>query len=205
MILGNRQICRSTMPSQSFIWVADYYDNTSLLEFDPKTKQFNNFYTIDKNKLIALGLIGEGSQVYFDVANGIFNINGHRIMISYVTKTKEYPLTGRTILYNDVITYKKVDADADMFKKSDRGDRFNQTITSFNVGYKKKMELEGVNISFQNILTIPFDESLYLQIKISADQDLDGEMIIRRDGLIVDSIHAPLKKDMAGIINWNIK
>lgn len=205
MILGNRQFNRSPVHTQSFIWVADYYDNTYLSEFSFDAHKSNSFYDIQREKLIQFGLIGSGSQVYFDVANGIFSINGHRIMVSYKTDTKEYPITGRTILYNDIITYKEAVSDADFITKRAANGRFQHAITSFNIGYKKKMELEGVNINFQNILTIPCNEALYLQIKISADQDLNGSLIIRRDGIIVDKIEAPLIKEMAGIINWEIK
>ncbi|MDH6671986.1 hypothetical protein ACXFAU_10825 [Paenibacillus glucanolyticus] len=205
MILGDRKYSHSPVQNQSFIWIADYYDKSYSSEFDFETKKSNSFYDIDRDKLIRFGLIGEGSQVFFDVANGVFNINGHRIMISYATENSEYPLTGRTFLYNDIITYKDAVSDADLFTRKAVNGRFNHTITSYNIGYKKRMELEEVIICFQNILTIPFNEALYLQIKLSANQDLSGSLIIRRDGLITDRIPAPLIKDMAGIIHWEIK
>lgn len=205
MILGNKQFNRSPVPSQAFIWVADYYDNQHLAEFDFGSKKANSFYEINKEKIVRFGLIGHGSQIYFDIANGIFNFDNKRYMISYITKTKEYPLTGRTFLYNDIITFKNAVADANLFAKQSCSGQFNHTITNFNLGYKKKMLLEDVNINFQNILTIPLDEPIYFQIKISADKDLDGDLIIRKDGQIVEVINAPLHKNMTGIINWEIK
>jgi len=203
MILGNKHYNRSPVP-QSFIWVADYYDNTYLSEFDLNTKEPKSFYDINRNKLVQFGLIGEGSQVYFDVANGTFNINGHRITISYATENFEYPLTGRAVLYNDVITFKEAVSDADIFTRSSDG-RFSHFISSFNVGYKKQMELEDVDINFQAILTVPLNAPSYMQIKICSNKDLDGELIIRLNGLISEKIHAPLKENMAGMINWEIK
>ncbi|RRJ66409.1 hypothetical protein EHV15_28415 [Paenibacillus oralis] len=203
MIFENKQYRQSPVPTQSFIWVAEYYDNTYLSEFDLNTKKPNNFYDIDKEKIIKFGLIGEGSQIFFDVANGIFNINGNRIMVSYVTDVQEYPLTGRTFLYNDIITYKNAIAEADFFSSGLKTS--NQQITEYSLGYKKKMELEGVHINFFNILHLPYRQCPYFEIKISSNQDLDGKLIIRVNGLTVNAINAPLVKNQMGVINWEIK
>lgn len=82
---------------------------------------------------------------------------------------------------------------------------FTNSILSFNLGYKKKLDLGDMNINFQNVLSIPMNESAFMQIKISADKDLDGKLIIRRIGTIVDEIHAPLKACMSGNLNWTIR
>lgn len=202
MIFENRQYSRSPI-QQSYIWVAEYYDNTYLAEFDLETKKSNGFSNIDKQKLIKFGLIGEGSQIFFDVANGIFNINGNRVAISYVTDIQEYPLTGRTFLYNDIITYKNAIAEADF---SVRGlIPSNQQITGYSLGYKKKMDLSGVSINFYNIIHLPFKQPPYFEIKISSNKDLEGKLVIRVNGMDVDTIEAPLIKNGAGIINWEIK
>lgn len=126
-------------------------------------------------------------------------------MISYATESNEYQLTGRTFLYNDIITYKKAVAEADFFPNGLRIVSSSQKVTDYHVGYKKKMDLEGVNINFYNILHLPFMQIPYFEIKISADKDLDGKLIIRVNGLTVDTIHAPLIKDKAGLINWELK
>lgn len=205
MIFGNKRYIRSPVNTQDYIWLAEFYDGTQLSEFDLNTKKPCNFYDIDKDRLIRFGLLGNGSQAYFDVGNGIFNINGHRIMMSYITDSQEYPLTGRTFLYNDIIAYKEANTDATLSPRNDVIRQFNSKITSFNVGYKKKMELEGVNINFYNVLTLPLDEPAYMQIKISADKDLKGKLVIRVNGLISEEIKAPLIANMTGIINWIIK
>lgn len=202
-ILGNRQMTKSPVQGQSFVWVAEYYDGNHLAEFDFLGGKPNEFYKIDRNKVVKFGLIGEGSQAYFDVGNGVFTINNHRITISYEANGVEYPLTGRAMVYNDLITYKDAVSDAHPMAKGEGA--FTHEIVQYNVGYKKKMELSGVNINFQNVMSIPADESAYMQIKISADKDLAGKLIIRRNGAVVDEIKADLKKDMAGMINWTIK
>lgn len=205
IIFENRQYNRSPISNQSYIWVAEYYDNTYLPEFDMKTKEYNNFSHIDRDKLVKFGLIGEGSQIFFDVANGIFNINGNRIMISYKTDSQEYPLTGRTFLYNDIITYKNAIAEA-RFSPGDMSlVPTNQQLVEFSLGYKKKMELDDVNINFYNIIHLPFNECPYFELKISSNKDLEGKLIIRVNGLVVNTIEAPLIKDRAGLINWEIK
>ncbi|MCM3289897.1 hypothetical protein M3661_07110 [Paenibacillus sp. MER 180] len=204
MIFDNPAIKRSPV-AQSFIWVAEYYDNTHLSEYNFDNKRANSFYHINKNKLIRFGLIGEGSQIYFDVGNGVFTLNEHRLSLSYVTSNQEYPLTGRTFLYNDIITYKNAVSDAKLFYAGSHDGRFSSTITQFNVGYKKKMQLHNANIDYQCILSIPYEEAAFFQIKITSDIDLDGKLVIRRNGRVADEIAAPLKAKHAGMMNWTIK
>ncbi|MGR6760454.1 hypothetical protein ACU1JV_01230 [Paenibacillus sp. T2-29] len=204
MILGNMQYSRSPVPFQNFIWVADYWDSTSLLEYDTRNNKHNEFASIEKDKLLAFGYIGEGSQVYFDAANGIFNINGHRFMISYATEENEYPLTGRTFLYNDIIQYKDASSDANLLTKKEHG-RFDSQIDQYNIGYKKQMLLEDVNINFQCICSIPLRNASFFQIKITSNKDLDGKLIIRCNGIISEEIHAPLKANTSGNIHWELR
>ncbi|MBN3522255.1 hypothetical protein [Paenibacillus apiarius] len=204
MIFHNR--CnRSPVPHQSFIWIAEYYDGAYLSEYDFETKKANSFYHIDKQKLIRFGLIGHGSQVFFDVGNGVFTLNDHRLMVSYRTKEHEYPLTGRAFLYNDIITYKDAVSDANLLLAGAKQGRFSDKIVQYNVGYKKNMALLDVNINFQCLLSIPYNEASFLAIKMTSDKDLDGKLIIRRNGLIVDEIHAPLKAQHAGMMYWEIR
>ncbi|MEK4427850.1 hypothetical protein MHB54_01175 [Paenibacillus sp. FSL M7-0802] len=204
MILGNMQYNRSPIPFQNFIWVADYWDSTSLLEYDTRNNKHNEFASIEKNKLLAFGYIGEGTQIYFDVANGIFNVNGYRFMISYKTEEEEYPLTGRTFLYNDIIQYKNASSDANLLLREEYG-RFDSQIEQYNIGYKKEMLLEGVNINFQCICSIPLRNTTFFQIKITSNKDLDGKIIIRCNGIVSEEIHAPLKANMSGNIHWELR
>ncbi|WP_255305656.1 hypothetical protein [Paenibacillus sp. Mc5Re-14] len=202
-ILGNRQMTQSPVKDQSYVWVAEYYDGTNLAEYSFDTGKPNSFYAVDKKKVVRFGLLGESSQAFFDVGNGVFTINNHRITVSYEAEGVEYPLTGRALVYNDLITYKDAVSDAAPFMRGEGA--FTNSILQFNIGYKKKMELLDVNINFQNVLSIPTYDSPFFQIKISADKDLDGKLIIRRNGTIVDEIHAPLKADMSGNLNWTIR
>ncbi|MDK8179407.1 hypothetical protein [Paenibacillus sp. UMB4589-SE434] len=204
MILGNKRYTYSPVP-QSFIWIAEYYDGTHLAEYNLTTHQSNSFYHIQRDKLIRFGLIGEGSQVYINVADGTFTLNDHRLTISYEADGVEFPLTGRTFLYNDIISYKDAVADACMLGTNQNHGMFEQTIVQYNMGYKKTMQLLDVNIHFQCVLGVPYQDASFLQIKITTDKDLDGKLIIRRNGFKIDTIQAPLKCGAAGTINWEIR
>ena len=62
MILGNRQFNRSPVHNQSFIWIADYYDNTYLSEFSFDTHKSNSFMIYnEKTYSIWLDWIGFSS------------------------------------------------------------------------------------------------------------------------------------------------
>ena len=196
----------SPMPhTQNFIWVAEYYDGNYLCEYNLNDKKSNDYYSIDRTKLVKFGLIGMGSQMYFDVANGIFNINNNRIQVSYVVNKEEYPLTGRTFLYNDIIQYKEAYGDMRLSPTS-TGGALKNNIASQSVGYKKSMFLVDANIHFKNILHIPQDKNVapYLEIKISSDKDMDGQLVFRVNGMIANKVHAPLVKDKAGVYNWQL-
>ncbi|OME53965.1 hypothetical protein BSK59_15400 [Paenibacillus odorifer] len=202
-IFGNKQMVKSPVANQSFIWVAEYADGTHLSEFDFATHKSNSFYHISREKIIKFGLLGENSQIYFDVGNGVFTINGHRIVLSYESSDGvEYPITGRTIIYNDIITYKDTVADISPFAIGSGA--FSESINQFNVGYKKQMEFDDVNIGFQCVVGIPLNAPVYLQFKITSDSDLNGKLIIRRNGQIVDIIDAPLLGGHALQGNWNV-
>lgn len=203
MILGNRQYTHSPVP-QKFIWVADYYDDTNLTEYDLQTKKPNDFYSIDRDKLINFGLIGKGSQLYYNVANGVFHINQDRFAIAYATNDEELPLTGRAFLYNDHIQFKNGYSEATLNTKDKEG-KFKNSIECFNFGYKKNMSLNEVNINYQCIFTLPDREIPFLQIKVTSDKDLNGRLIIRKNNIIVDQIDAPLKANHSGLINWELR
>jgi hypothetical protein len=190
---------------QDFIWVADYMDGTYFAEYDFETKETDpyRFYRIDKNKLIRFGLIGHGSKMFFEVANGIFNVNGHQFRISYIVNGKEYNLNGRALIYNDIITYKDAVSEAIPMLKGEGA--FVDRVVQYNFGYKKKLVLDGIEFNFQAIMSIPFRSSAFMSIKITSNKDLDGKLVIRRGGLIVDEFHAPLKAGRSGIINWTMR
>ncbi|MEI2284337.1 hypothetical protein [Paenibacillus polysaccharolyticus] len=206
MILGQKQYARSPVP-QAYVWIADYYDGTYLSEYDFQTQRPANFYDIQKEKLVYFGVIGQGSQAYYNVANGVFHINMDRYSIAYESHGQEYPLTGRTFVYNDIIQYKNGSSEASMrgLAGGQSSGAFRNAIECFNFGYKKTMDLHDANINFQCVCSLPINEGAFFQIKISSNMDLPGQLVIRKNGLIIDRVVAPLKANHAGMINWDLR
>ncbi|MCY7484964.1 hypothetical protein [Paenibacillus alvei] len=192
---------------QDFIWVADYYDGTHLCEYDLETKESDpyRFYSIDRMKLLRFGLIGHSSKLFFEAANGVFNINGEEFRISYVENDKEYLLNGRSLFYNDIISYKDAVSEANPFQKQTDCGMFTNRITQYNFGYKKKLSLDGVTFNFQAIVSIPYQDKAYMSLKIASDQELDGKIVIQRRGIVVDEIESPLQKGHSTNITWTLK
>lgn len=187
---------------QDFIWVGEYYDGTYISEFDFNTKKENSFYAINKDKLIRFGLIGQGMKLYFEVFNGIFKLDGHSIEVIYHFNNKDYYLTGQNLMYNDIICYKNAESIANL---SLNNNKFVNTITQYNFGYKIKYQIDDIYFQFQAICSIPYNDYAYIQFKINADQDLNGKLIIKRNNRVIDELLAPLKAGNSGILNWTIK
>ncbi|MED4883923.1 hypothetical protein [Bacillus smithii] len=194
----------SPVKEQDFIWMAEYVDGSYLSEFDLITHKPNSFYSIDKNKLIRFGLLGQGMKFYFEVNGGIFKLNGQMIMFSYVDKNgKEYFLTGQNKLYNDIITYKDAYADGNMFINGNG--LLKTTISQYNFGYKTKININNTLFNFQPIFCLPYDKPAFIELKLVSNKDMNGKLRIYRSGTIVDEIEAPLKKGYAGFTKWVIR
>lgn len=198
--LFNTSISQSPV-KQDMIWCAEYADRTSLCEFDYTDHKENSFYDINKDNLIRFGLIGFGYKMYFEVSGGVFYLLNQTVEFDYVDKGKIYPLTNRQSIYNDIITYK--DAEFIFDPKGRRGGYSN--IFQYNFGYKNKLKLNGVDFNFQSICQIPRNQKIRFEIKLSSNQDLDGQLKIKRNGRVVESITAPLKTNKGGVVNWVMK
>lgn len=186
---------------QPFAWVAEYINGTYLSEFDYETKKENSFYDIDRNSLLRFGLVGDGVSVYFEVLGGIFKIAGQMITAKYIVGDTVYPLIGRPIMYNDIITYKDAEF---LFDPRVKGSG-STAITQFNVGYKTKLDFNDVKFSFQAVCQIPLQQRARIEFKLASNRDLDGKLVIYRNNREVGVIDAPLKKEVGGSINWEIR
>lgn len=184
---------------QDFIWVADYFDGTSLCEYNPTTKQREDFYSIRKDKLTRFGLVGHGMKLYYEVGGGFFKLQGQLYEIVYEENGKEYYLTGQIKPYNDVITYK--DAEAWMSK----GGQFPSKITAFNFGYKQALVVDGVNFLVKAIVSIPFNSPVTMTIRLVGDRKMDGKLVIKKNGTKIAEIGAPLNKGVGGEFKWTVK
>lgn len=195
------QFLYSPVKFQDFIWIASYFDDTFLPEYNYDNLKENSFYSIERDKLIRFGLVGYGMSLYFEVLGGIFKLAGQMIEVLYKVENKEYHLTGQPfIMYNDIITYK--DAEATMNLKT--GKTSNGMITQYNFGYKQHLNIDGVNFNFRAICCIPYGRKVYMNFRLVADQELNGVLCIKRNGRVVAEINAPLNKSMGGEVNWEV-
>lgn len=184
--------------SQDFIWLAEYFDGSYYSEFDFSTKQENNFYNIQKDKLIRFGLIGCGMELYYEAIGGVFKLNGQMIEVIYEVDGKEYYLTGQQKYYNDIISYK----DAESLLTLDPNKDVQTNITQFNFGYKVELEIDDIQFNLKSICKIPFNEPVHFNFRLVSNKDLNGFLIIKRNGFVTDKFHAPLQEGISGELNW---
>lgn len=187
---------------QEYIWVAEYYGG-GVSEFDLETKESNSFYDIDKSKLQRFGLIGNGHKMWFECYRGVFNIKGSRYDLVYKIGDKEYKLTGQDMFQRDIITYKKVIADADV--KGKRVGDFSSQIVSYYFGYKTEFTVDDITFNFKPIICVPINQPVYIDIHLVADRDLEGELLFIKNNKIMDTVYAPLTKDVAGGMQWILR
>ena len=191
----------SVNKKQDFMWVADYFDGNSLLEFQSDGKE-NSFYAINKNQLYKFGLIGCGYKMYFDTTNGIFNISDRIIELEYIDENdKKYNLTNNKIIYNDIIQFKDAESTFNPFSLNGA---MKTEISQFNFGYKQKLQFEDLNLNLKVICKVPYDKPVYLEISLTSNKELNGKLLIRRNGKAIDAIDAPLQEGKKGLLNWNI-
>ena len=185
---------------QDFMWVADYFDGTDLLEFQQNGKE-NSFYSINKNNLYKFGLVGCGYKMYFDTTNGIFNISDRIIELEYIDENDKIYNLNSGKLYNDIIQFKEAESTFDPFNLNGI---MKTSICQFNFGYKQKLQFEDINLNLKVICKVPYDKPVYLEITLSSNKTLNGKLLIKRNGKTIDIIDAPLQEGKKGTLNWNI-
>lgn len=182
-----------------FNWIADYFDGTYLSEYDFQTHKHNDFYLINQNNTLRFGLIGQGMKFFFENSDGSFYINGRYIDIGYEVNGETYILTNNNNK-KDLITYKQAHT-------SYNKDTILQktVIDSINFGYKTLYSNKNIECYFQPVVSLPFNDKAYIQVKITSKKDLDGNLVFISKNKVVEKFHAPLKANQAGQINWTIK
>ena len=194
---------KSPVTNREFVWLAQYLDGTELSEFNFEDKQENSFYSINKQKLVTFGLVGHGMHLCYGVATGFFKIGDYIIEIGYMEENKEYKLCGQRIVYNDIVQFKRSTSELQMAKNS-----ITSFITEHNLGYKvKDLEINGLHFNFQNLLVIPLTgRSMFMSCKLLCqEQDLNGCLYVKRNGVLASLIQAPLVKGKYGYTEWEIR
>jgi len=193
---------------REFIWFANYYDNTYLTEFSHSTLGENNFYLIDKNKLVQFGLMGHGYYFNFNALNGQFNINEKIIDFAYECNGNLYRLTNNNYtIFNDIITYKNVISDFNPHTGG-AGQKLIGNIYEYNFGYKTRLEFDGgLVLNFSAICSIPttVDSPMYFTLKLTSNKDIDGKFLIIDNGKLAKEEQANLKAKTSGQMQWFVR
>jgi len=197
MILGKNNRLKTV--HYPYNWAVDYTDGTHMLEYEQDTDIKNDFYKIEQDKVERFGLYGNGQQFYFNNSDGSLMLDGRRLDIGYEAGGKLYMLT---INENkkDLITYK----DAYVDYSNIQGEQ-SPEVSSINFGYKTVYSNENLNINFQPIVSLPFGESAYVQVKIMSEKYVDGYLVFYSRNREVERFHAPLEAGLSGQMSWTIK
>lgn len=184
--------------SQDFIWLADYY-NGYLSEFDFDTKHENSFYNIEKNRLQRFGLLGNGMKMWFECYRGSFNVNGRIYDVAYKNGDKLYMLTGQDVFQRDIITYKKAYADLKLKGKAEN------KIVAYYFGYKSELNIDDIKFNFKPIVVIPLNKPVHFKIHLVANRDMNGSILIKKNGKFIEDIPAPIKANVGGELTWVVR
>lgn len=183
-----------------FNWNADYANGKNYAEYDLLTHKKNDFYLVQKNQVIRFGLFGQGMKFFFEMADGSFCLHGRKIDISYVDENgKIYALT-TNFANKDLITYKEAFTDF-----SNVQGQQHSNLKSINFGYKTIYQQDDVQLFFQPIVSLPFSQSAFIEVKITSNKAMNGYLIFKSRGIEVERFYAPLEENRAGQINWIIK
>ncbi|EON72832.1 hypothetical protein [Lysinibacillus sphaericus] len=183
-----------------FNWNADYANGKNYAEYDLLTHKKNDFYLIQKNQVVRFGLFGQGMKFFYENADGSFNLHGRRIDIAYEDENGEvYHLT-TNFENKDLITYKEAYTD---YSNTQGIQRSN--IKSINFGYKTVYQKNDVQLFFQPVVSLPFNASAFIEVKLTSNKSLNGHLIFKSSGIEVERFEAPLDANITGLINWTIK
>lgn len=193
--------CVSPINTQPFIWMAEYFSNEGLTEFDLKTKKENNFTDIDKSQLKRFGLIGENTKMFFNCDGGNFSICGRNFSIELKCEGKLYRLNDASNHISDIITYKRAEALIQYGTQS--GGELKPNISGYFCGYKTKLTVNDVKFNFKPIISLVAGKPLFLDISLSADRDMDITLyIVKSDKRY--PYEMTLKKNVTSRVHWNV-
>ncbi|MEK4025529.1 hypothetical protein [Sporosarcina sp. FSL W7-1283] len=182
-----------------FNWVADYFDGSYLSEYDFQSHKPNNFYTVKQDFTLRFGLIGQGMKMYFDNTDGSFHLNGRKVDIVYEFEGKQYVLTCNNEK-KDFITYKQA-----FTEYNNREGRQRSNIESINFGYKTVYKKDDIEMFFQPVVSLPFDSKAFIEIKLTSNKEMNGELVFISRRKEIERFKAPLQVNTSGNMKWTIK
>lgn len=183
-----------------FNWNADYVDGTNYSEFDLKTHQKNDFYLIERSKVVRFGLFGLGMKFFFEMSDGSFNLRGRRVEVEYHCEDGKIIHLTNNFNIKDLITYKEAYTDYNKVQGLQRSN-----IYSINFGYKTKIIKDDLLLYFQPVVSLPFNNSVFMEVKITSNKSMNGYLVFKTRGVEVERFYAPLEEKISGQINWTVK
>lgn len=181
-------------------WAANYFNGETLTEFDLKEHTPNSFYSIRQSEVHYFGLFGNNMELYFDSVTGHFVLRGRRVEIHYIDiEGNRYRLTDNPNM-KELITYKQAYVEYD-----DRTITQKSNVESVSFGYKTQVNQDDVSMFFQPIVCLPFNNSAYIETKITSDTSMEGHLVFYVGGREQERFYAPLESGKSGKINWTIK
>ncbi|KOS61411.1 hypothetical protein FJQ98_16840 [Lysinibacillus agricola] len=183
-----------------FNWNADYANGKNYAEYDLLTHKKNDFYLIQKSQVIRFGLFGQRLKFFFEMSDGSFYLHGRRIEIGYEDENGETYYLTSNFRDKDLITYKIASTDF-----SSKQGLQNTNIESINFGYKTIYNKNDVELFFQPVVSLPFNQSAFIEVKLTSNKNLNGHIIFKSRGIEVERFYAPLEANVSGQINWTIK
>lgn len=189
----------SPITTQPFIWMAEYFSNMGLTEFDLDTKEENNFNEIDRTRINRFGLIGRGAKMYFDHFGGSFFLMGKKYSIKLRCNGEEYDLNPYGNNINDIITYKKATANLIEGVKTAQS-----IILGYFFGYKTKFCANNVNFTLKPIISLLADKPVFMDLSLCADKDIEGQIVFIKNNEEEFVYDISLKKGITNRSHWDI-
>lgn len=181
--------------SYPFNWLAQYNDDTYLVEFENGKK--NDFYSIEQYKLDRFGLIGQGMEFYYS-EDGRLCLNGRPIEIFYKLDGIEYELTSNK--ERDCISYKQAYS---MF--TGRNGKGLSGIESIHFGYKTIIDFDDIQFYFSPIVALPMKGKVFIEVKLTSNKPVNGELIFKSNGVEIERNSVSLELNKKDIIHWIVK
>ncbi len=191
-----------------FQWVAEYNDGDLLTEYNPEINpKTTSFYSINKQNLLRFGYLGSGLRAYFNVYDGVYNINNSKYRIYFKYNNKSYNITEMLgVKYNDIIQFKRRRAFFNPLNGEMSGNMDKNNIESYNIGWKTKLNIGNIFFSITTYYQINRSGLPILYIKIVPNQDFhNAEISIVKDSSLEYSYSCNIKKDIGGEINWVVR
>ncbi|WP_258073327.1 hypothetical protein [Brevibacillus laterosporus] len=180
--------------------MAEYVDGTHLSEFDFNTKQENDFYLIDKKTAVRFGLIGHGHKLFYETFGGHLKLGNGQIDLVYKAGDKEYFLTGQNEFYQDLITFKRAEAEINLLNSTGE---LSPIITEYVFGYKHKLIFEDISFHIKVLIGLS-EQSPTLTLRLVADRNIQGSLEIKLNGETVSESIVNLTKETSQEFSWEM-